>query len=311
MSLSAHKSPVILLGGSAIALSVARTLGSRGIRLFAVDGPKSYVQYSRFSTWVDLSYEHGLQRGWLSWLTTDARETLRGALLFPCCDDGLELLARHGQDLADDYILPEMNGQVTLSLLDKLQTAELARQAGVASPKVWNVTSSEEVQRILPEMTYPCTLKPRHSHKFARVFPDRKLFIAKNEAELLGAFLAVSKYELQMCIQEIIPGPEDEFYSYYTYLDENGKPLFYYTKRKLRQHPNNFGQWTYHCSGWYPEAADVGLWLFQEIGLRGIGTAEFKRDARDGKLKLIECNPRFTLAIELLRYSGIEWAQLV
>jgi predicted ATP-grasp superfamily ATP-dependent carboligase len=35
---------------------------------------------------------------------------------------------------------------------------------------------------------------------------------------------------------------------------------------------------------------------------------EFKRDPRDGKLKLIECNPRFTGANELLARSGLDYS---
>ena len=34
----------------------------------------------------------------------------------------------------------------------------------------------------------------------------------------------------------------------------------------------------------------------------------YKRDARDGQLKLIECNPRFTAANEEVRYAGIDLA---
>ncbi len=37
----------------------------------------------------------------------------------------------------------------------------------------------------------------------------------------------------------------------------------------------------------------IGRKLFNNIGFIGIGSAEFKRDERDGKLKLIEINPRY------------------
>ena len=42
------------------------------------------------------------------------------------------------------------------------------------------------------------------------------------------------------------------------------------------------------------------------MGLRGLGNVEFKRDARDGRLKLIECNHRFTAATGLLRAAGAD-----
>ena len=42
------------------------------------------------------------------------------------------------------------------------------------------------------------------------------------------------------------------------------------------------------------------------MGLRGLGNVEFKRDERDGELKLIECNHRFTAATGLLRAAGLD-----
>lgn len=36
----------------------------------------------------------------------------------------------------------------------------------------------------------------------------------------------------------------------------------------------------------------------------------FKRDGRDGRFKLIECNPRFTAANELVRQAGTDLARL-
>jgi predicted ATP-grasp superfamily ATP-dependent carboligase len=109
-----------------------------------------------------------------------------------------------------------------------------------------------------------------------------------------------------MLVTELIPGREDAHCSYYTYIDEHGEPLFHFTKRKLRQYPSNFGLGTYHITDWNPEVAEMGLRFFQGIGYRGIGNVEFKRDARDGSLKLIECNARLTLVTEMITLSGID-----
>jgi D-aspartate ligase len=42
------------------------------------------------------------------------------------------------------------------------------------------------------------------------------------------------------------------------------------------------------------------------VRLRGLGNVEFKRDARDGRLKLIECNHRFTAATGLMHAAGLD-----
>jgi D-aspartate ligase len=303
--------PVVLLGGQAIALSVARSLGARGIPVYLLDEPDCYAQHSRFCTWIPLTPECNLHEAWLEWLTGEGARSLAGALLLPCCDDGLELIAKHRAELQKYFSVADANDEVTLALLDKFKTYELAEQYRTPHPVYRNLTSIGEVLEVLRDISFPCAIKPRHSHLFGRHFPSDKLFVATNGDEFMEQFKLIHSHGLEAIVSEIIPGADDHYFSYYTYIDQHGEPLFHFTKRKIRQFPLGFGQWTYHVSGWYPDVAVLGLDYFQQIGLRGIGTIEFKRDPRDGTLKLIECNPRFTLAIELLRYSGVEWALLV
>ena len=52
----------------------------------------------------------------------------------------------------------------------------------------------------------------------------------------------------------------------------------------------------------------MGLRFLQGVGVRGLAQVEFKRDPRDGRLMLMECNHRMTTAIELVRHSGIDAA---
>jgi predicted ATP-grasp superfamily ATP-dependent carboligase len=111
---------------------------------------------------------------------------------------------------------------------------------------------------------------------------------------------------VSVVLTEFIPGPPDSFSSYYTYLDESGTPLLQVTKRKLRQYPLGFGEGTYHLVSHEPEVAEVGLRFFRGVGYRGLGNVEFRRDDRDAQWKVIECNPRFTAANELIQHAGVD-----
>jgi predicted ATP-grasp superfamily ATP-dependent carboligase len=113
-----------------------------------------------------------------------------------------------------------------------------------------------------------------------------------------------------MLLTEVIAGSDDRFCSFYTYIDEHGEPLLHFTKRKLRQYPIHFGSGCYHLTEWNAEVAELGLRFARAAGLRGLVNVEFKRDARDEELKLIECNPRFTAANVAVRASGIDLARL-
>jgi predicted ATP-grasp superfamily ATP-dependent carboligase len=116
---------------------------------------------------------------------------------------------------------------------------------------------------------------------------------------------------LEMLATEIIPGPDDLLCGYYTYVDEHGEPLFHCTKRKIRQYPVGFGTGTYHVTSWDPDVVKLGLEFLQGAGVRGMANVETKRDPRDGQIKLIECNYRFTAPNECMRIAGLDLALFV
>jgi len=52
--------------------------------------------------------------------------------------------------------------------------------------------------------------------------------------------------------------------------------------------------------------SDLGMRFCRSIGLRGLLNVEFKRDSRDGRLVLIECNHRFTASTALHIAAGLD-----
>jgi D-aspartate ligase len=298
--------PVVILGGAANALSVARSLGSAGAEVFALGDETSAVRFSRHCRhFVDLG-SHGAQGRWLEWLAEGPAE----AVVLPCSDDGVELVARHRAWLeTHGYRCAEANDTVLLAMLDKARTYELAREAGIGMPQTIVLETERDVETAAQALAFPCALKPLQIHVFAQHF-RRKAVVVRDRAAMEAAFERTQALGLRMLATEIVPGPEDQYVSYYSYLDEQGQPLLHFTKRKLRQYPIGFGGGCYHVTEWNASAAELGLRFFQEVGLRGLGNVEFKRDARDGRLKLIECNPRFTAANEQVYLAGIDLALL-
>ena len=177
---------------------------------------------------------------------------------------------------------------------------------GIESPLTFNVHTQDDIAIALERISYPCALKPVHSHAFARHFAGMKAFRVHNDDDMRAALSRTVAFGIEMIVTEIIPGDDDQFFSYYSYIDEEGEPLLHATKRKLRQYPIWFGSGCFHVTDRNPEVAELGLRFFEGVGLRGLGNVEFKRDARDGRLKLIECNHRFTAATGLMRAAGLD-----
>ena len=302
--------PAVVLGGSWNAVSVARSLAPRGIEVHALgDRPDRPVRYSRHcANFVTALRGEDVQARWLEWLRSEGPE---GAVLLPCGDDGLELVARNRPELVDlGYIPIEADDDVALAMLDKERQYELAATIGVPIPRTAAVHSLDDLDAVAESFGYPCALKPLHSHLWARHFYG-KVVVAADAGELRAAFERTLGLGIEVLVTEIVPGPESAYFGHYSYLDEHGEPLFHLTKQKLRQFPSGFGAGTYHVTNWDPEVAELGLRFMQGVGARGLSNVEFKRDARDGQLKLIELNYRFTAITELLRRSGADVALLV
>jgi D-aspartate ligase len=297
--------PAVLLGGAMNALSVSRALWRRGVLVDVLaDGRSDSVTlYSRACRRYVQPSSEDTPGDWLRWL---AREP--PAALLPCSDEGVEFIAHHRQPLQSMGHRPiEADDEAMLAMLDKSRAYELARRLGVPAPRTNAVTSVAQLDDL--EFTYPCGVKPVQSPLFARRFhPNAKgaTLVSVDHARRVLTPLVEAGHA--MLLTEVVPGPDDRYRSYYTYLDAHGEPLVNFTKRKLRQYPTHFGLGTYHLTEWNLEVAELGLRFARAAGLRGVVNVEFKRDITDGQLKLIECNPRFTAANEQVRAAGIDLA---
>ena len=272
--------------------------------------PDSPERYSRYVHYVDLRRPDGAEEPWDSFLLGSRSDYLRGAVLLACSDKGLETIIHRRQELSRKYLLDISDPAAQQRLLSKLSTYEAAVAAGIPTPLFWKVDGTEQLLEHKDEYVYPLLIKPLYSHKFAEVFA-KKFLEAGNFDELQTMYQQVRSHGLEVVLLERIPGLDDGLCSYYTYIDETGGPLFHFTKRVIRRFPVNHGLACYHVTDWNPEVRDLGLRLFMSAGLRGLGNVEFKKDERDGRLKLIECNARFTAANGLVTASGYDLGLLV
>src|SRR5690554_4166088 len=69
---TAARPPVILLGGEANALSVARDLGRTGVTVFAMVEPRSSVPYSRYCRRIGPAAVDDCETAWAEFLLSDA-----------------------------------------------------------------------------------------------------------------------------------------------------------------------------------------------------------------------------------------------
>lgn len=301
--------PVVLVGGSANALSIARSLGALGVEVHGLDVAPP-VAASRFVRPIPLPVGGDREDVVAEHLLGPAGEALRGAVLLAGSDVGITALARHRERLLERFLLDRSNVRAQLGMLDKLRTYEWAREAGVDTPRYWRLDDPADLERRRAEYVYPLLVKPLLSHRYQARFHD-KFRVVHDLEQLRAAHRDVTAAGLAVMLVELIPGPDTLLCSYNTYLDDTSSPEFDFTKRIIRRNPPNMGLASSHVTDWNPAVREPALRLFKHAGLRGVANAEFKLDRRDGRLKLIECNARFTDAAPLLRAAGYDLGRYV
>jgi D-aspartate ligase len=305
--MTGQSSPItaIVIDGSQNAVSVARSLVRLGARVYCLSEPHEPVRYSRGVTRI--AEAGATPASWERFLLGSGSEWLRGALLLACSDPAVEFLAKRSDAMSKKFLLEEGEPDTRLLLLDKFRTYQRAREAGIPTVNFQYVQTFSDMKKVCGEFTFPVVLKPIYS-------PDAnllggKIVVAYNEDEFLRLAPLLEK-GVQAVAMEYIPGGDDRLCSYYAYLDDEGHALTEFTKHVVRRSPIHTGSACYHVTDWNPEVAALGRRFFESLKLKGIGNVEFKRDPRDGQLKIIEVNARFTLGDPLLVSSGVDLAAI-
>ncbi|MHA1179590.1 MAG: carboxylate--amine ligase, partial [Alphaproteobacteria bacterium] len=285
---------------------MTRNLGRHGIKVRISGTSASWGLYSRYChEALPVPAGRSAADYWKELLIDNLPERVKGSIVIPCNDEAIEFMLENHSAILANFIIDDIRPEIHRKLLDKKATLELARSVDVPAPNFWTVNTIEDVRAIAGEVTFPLMVKPIHSHKFNREF-GRKLFIIENSFDELVEKAALSLDRgHEIMVVEMIPGPDALLTSYFTYLDSDDRHLFHFTKRVPRRYPVNRGGGCYHETKWLPETAELGRRFFTGIGFRGMGNIEFKRDTRDGKLKVIEVNTRFTAVHELIIRAGL------
>jgi D-aspartate ligase len=302
-----HRQPAVVVGGLAAGLAVIRSLGPHGVSLVAVPHAEShYARASRYVTRVWQAPHPELeQERFVESLIDLAKHLHQRAVLIPTTDDSVTAIARSKSDLERHYVVACMDWPVVERFIDKGRTYELAEQAGVAAPKTFAPKSRSELHDCGDAVGYPCLVKPRESHTYSRHF-KRKMVKAANLAELEQAWCEAVEAGLSVLVQELIPGADTDGVNYNVYMWD-GQPLAECTARKVRLAPPEIGSPRVVVSENVPEIVEAGRALLRKLGVYGFANVEFKRDARDGRYKLMEVNGRHNRSALLSVRGGMDF----
>lgn len=303
--------PAVITGAYQTGVLGVRALRGRGVRALCIDcdpalpGFRSVYGPARLCPNPDLD-----PLGWTRFMCALADEMGRRPVLIHSADQFVTAAARHADMLNEHYILANTTN-LQGRLADKPTQYELAALHGMPLPLTRSAAARAEVSEFARISEFPCLLKPVHFREWQR-FPSnhplthRKVVIAETPDDLIKYWELAAEVNPNVIVQEIIKGPDSAKRVYLSVYDSNGHRTGALILKELRCDPVGFGPASVTEPVVDPEVDEICDRFLTGIGYTGICEIEVKRDLRDGKVKLIETNPRLSGSGDAAPYAGVD-----
>jgi len=301
--------PACVLGD----IDLVRALGLARISSTVLAPPHAPVRYSRHTRAV-FPWHNAWER---PEELVDALVRFGQAQPEPPClfyqeDRTLLLVSRFRDQLREAFRFVVPDAEHVEQMVDKARFQQLAQQLELPVPPARIL----DVQDGLPDdlgLAFPIVLKPvvRQNDRWEPVGHGGKAVAVANADHLRALWPQVAAANLQLIAQECIPGPETCIESYHAYVDERGHLVGEFLGRKIRTLPSAYGDSTALETTDAADVRELGrTLLLKRLKFRGVAKLDFKRGP-DGRLHLLEINPRFNLWHHLGAVAGVNIPALV
>jgi len=300
---SARRAPepsAVVLGD----VDLVRAAGLAGARVTLVASPADPARHSRHvADFVDATAPGLAER----LLTHAAASGDRPALLYQS-DRSLRLLLDHRERLERAFRLVLPDTDIVEAVLDKVRFQALAQDLGLPVPVARRVDPAQAGALGVP---FPAVIKPAgRDLSWFEVMGYQKVSRVEDERDWQELAPRLAGAGIEVLAQELVPGGEDRIESHHLYVDAAGEVAGEFTGRKIRTRPAEYGLSTALVTTDAADVRRVGRDVVERLGLRGVVKLDFKR-ASDGRLRLLEVNPRFTLWAHLGAVAGVNLVALV
>lgn len=303
--------PAVIAGAFQTGVLGVRTLKRHGVRAVMFDcvptNPGFRSIYGPAKLCPDPDTQPEL---WLTFMLELAASLGERAALIASSDKFVSAIAAHAGVLRRHFILsPGVPLQGALA--DKQTQYDLAARHGMPMPVTSYAHSEDDVRAFAREAMFPCLIKPSHFREWQK-FPtdhplyDTKVAISVNEAALLANYRLARPITPDVILQEIIEGPDTAKRVYLACYDAGSRRIANAMFRELRCSPVGFGPASVSEPVDDPVTDEVCDRFLRSAGYSGICEIEMKIDTRDGKVKLIEANPRLSGGGDAAPYAGVD-----
>jgi len=298
--------PAIVIGSGLTALGVLRLLHRARIPAFTISPAPSLEAGSRWFRPLPTAAPAASAGSALASLLEAS--TVPRAVLIPCSDAAVNEIATLPATLAARFPASVAAPEVIRQLTDKAHFARLLDELDVARPRSFIVNRPEDLDAVPDAALESAFLKPRDSDRFEKRYRTKALPVS-GRAEAAARLAETAADGFGVILQEFIPGPGSNHYLIDGFADAHSRIRGLFARRRIRMYPPNFGNSSYMVSVPLTSLCDGAAALERIIAAlhyRGIFSAEFKFDARDGRFKLLEINARAWWYIEFAGRCGVD-----
>lgn len=292
-----------------VGLSIVRCLGFEGVHVVAVDYSEEmrYGAKSKYLSekWIAPHYGKDPE-GLLNFLIDYSKKQDSKPLIYPGADPYVEFIDTYFDELKEHYLFPMDRKGFWTEVMDKDRMSVLAKKHGVLVPETIDSKDENLIERVREELKYPCIIKPSDSASFVRRY-RKKVMIIETEEELKKNIDMCHRDNMDVFVQRIIPGPEENCYCYDAYLNQDSQVTHWISAHKVRQWPVNFGASTYAKQKYIPEIHEIGKRFLEAIKYKGFAEIEWKRDEVTQDIYLIEVNVRTINFNQMLAKCGLNF----
>ncbi len=286
-------------------LSAIRSLAAMDVPVIALDHRRQALGLrSRLAVPVVCPHPHELPEEFAALLTELCEALPHGAVAFPTHDEYLVAVNRAAPT---SLRLPFGPRELIEPIQAKRFQYEAAARAGVQLPATFHPADEDAAVQAAAMLRYPAVMKPSEGAGFKRRH-GIPLVVANGPEELLEAYRLGA--EFAPMLQERIPGGDDTLWTVGSYVAADGAVPGIFCGRKLLQAPAGVGTCRAGVAEWDDEAVDGARRLLHALGFHGISQVEYKRDSRDGSLRLMEVNARLWQWHSLAAACGVDLVQM-
>ena len=309
---ASRRPPAVVASVFQTGLNLIRDLEQKGVRVIGIDcnpsNPGFRSKYGRSFLCPNPDEEPD---NWTAFMLSLSAAMGEKPVLIAASDIFVSAIGKNAQLLSEHFIFSEAGSKLQAELATKEKQYALARKYGLPSPQASHVRSVEELDQFCRGARFPVLLKPLHHREWQALPIDNplrgyKTVSAKTREELLSHYMAVCALVPDAVAQEEIVGPDSAKYCYLSVYARDGHRLGSCVVHELRAYPLMYGCATLVEPVVDEEIDTVCNSFLLSVGYVGICEIELKRDVRDGQLRLIEVNPRFSGTGDSAKYTGVE-----